>query len=72
MDDDGPPSAEAHAKKSIPLTIRCHVCGQLGHKAGFKGTVYVDCPNKPCYLWCVSRLLRLLRADRLAVPSSSQ
>jgi hypothetical protein len=26
------------------------VCGQRGHKAGFVGAVYVDCPNKPCYL----------------------
>jgi hypothetical protein len=26
------------------------VCGQKGHKAGFVGAVYHDCPNKPCYL----------------------
>lgn len=26
------------------------VCGQKGHKAGFVGATYLDCPNKPCYL----------------------
>jgi DNA damage-binding protein 2 len=26
------------------------VCGKSGHKAGFVGSVYMDCPNKPCYL----------------------
>ena len=26
------------------------VCGKRGHNAGFVGAVYVDCPNKPCYL----------------------
>lgn len=29
---------------------RCHVCGAIGHTAGFVGSVYFDCPNKPCYL----------------------
>ncbi|KAK9845886.1 hypothetical protein WJX81_005132 [Elliptochloris bilobata] len=28
----------------------CHVCGKSGHCAGFIGSVYHDCPNKPCYL----------------------
>mmetsp|Transcript_9398 Transcript_9398/g.28271 ORF Transcript_9398/g.28271 Transcript_9398/m.28271 type:complete len:589 (+) Transcript_9398:319-2085(+) len=30
----------------------CHVCGRSGHAAGFVngGTVYLDCPMKPCYL----------------------
>uniref|UniRef100_A0A7S3R246 Protein DAMAGED DNA-BINDING 2 n=1 Tax=Dunaliella tertiolecta TaxID=3047 RepID=A0A7S3R246_DUNTE len=28
----------------------CKVCGQRGHSAGFQGSVYVDCINKPCYL----------------------
>ncbi len=27
-----------------------HVCGQKGHQAGFVGSVYLDCINKPCYL----------------------
>ena len=26
------------------------VCGKAGHNAGFVGSVYFDCPNKPCYL----------------------
>ncbi|GIL75418.1 hypothetical protein Vretifemale_5211, partial [Volvox reticuliferus] len=28
----------------------CKVCGKRGHKAGFVGATYVDCPNRPCYL----------------------
>ncbi|CAL8469557.1 g9098 [Coccomyxa elongata] len=28
----------------------CHVCGKKGHCAGFVGSVYHDCPFKPCYL----------------------
>lgn len=30
--------------------LLCHVCGERGHKAGFVGATYLDCPNKPCYL----------------------
>ena len=30
--------------------LSCHVCGQRGHQAGFVGSVYLDCINKPCYL----------------------
>lgn len=26
------------------------VCGKSGHAAGFVGSTYIDCPNKPCYL----------------------
>lgn len=26
------------------------VCGKRGHNAGFMGALYLDCPNKPCYL----------------------
>jgi hypothetical protein len=26
------------------------VCGKKGHRAGFVGSVYYDCPNRPCYL----------------------
>ncbi|CAI5987279.1 unnamed protein product [Closterium sp. NIES-64] len=26
------------------------VCGSKGHEAGFVGSVYVDCPNRPCFL----------------------
>lgn len=29
---------------------KLQVCGQKGHCAGFVGSVYQDCPNKPCYL----------------------
>ncbi|PNW73904.1 hypothetical protein CHLRE_13g577550v5 [Chlamydomonas reinhardtii] len=28
----------------------CKVCGKRGHRAGFVGATYLDCPNKPCYL----------------------
>ncbi|EFJ49678.1 hypothetical protein VOLCADRAFT_117128, partial [Volvox carteri f. nagariensis] len=28
----------------------CKVCGKRGHKAGFVGATYLDCPNRPCYL----------------------
>ncbi|GIL51301.1 hypothetical protein Vafri_7323 [Volvox africanus] len=28
----------------------CKVCGKRGHKAGFVGATYMDCPNRPCYL----------------------
>ncbi|MEW5309312.1 MAG: hypothetical protein WDW38_001207 [Sanguina aurantia] len=35
----------------IPLNSQvCKVCGRKGHKAGFVGSVYMDCPFKPCYL----------------------
>jgi DNA damage-binding protein 2 len=49
-------TARRQAKISIPLgkgkqkQLTCHVCGKKGHNAGFVGSVYVDCPNKPCYL----------------------
>ena len=33
---------------------RPQVCGKAGHQAGFVGSTYVDCPNKPCYLCKVS------------------
>ena len=26
------------------------VCKAKDHQAGFVGSVYLDCPNKPCYL----------------------
>ncbi|CAI7913055.1 unnamed protein product [Closterium sp. NIES-54] len=28
----------------------CRVCGSKGHEAGFVGSVYIDCPNRPCFL----------------------
>lgn len=30
--------------------LTCHVCGARGHAAGFVGSVYVDCANRPCFL----------------------
>ena len=30
--------------------LHLQVCRQKGHCAGFVGSVYQDCPNKPCYL----------------------
>ncbi|KAL3157624.1 hypothetical protein ABBQ32_012072 [Trebouxia sp. C0010 RCD-2024] len=47
------PSSNKKVKLSISLSrakLECHVCGQKGHCAGFVGSVYQDCPNKPCYL----------------------
>lgn len=47
------PSSNKKVKLSISLSRakqECHVCGQKGHCAGFVGSVYQDCPNKPCYL----------------------
>lgn len=50
------PAAGASASGRIRIKLAgggegvCHVCGQRGHTAGFRGAVYVDCPNKPCYL----------------------
>ena len=26
------------------------VCGKAGLNAGFVGALYLDCPNRPCYL----------------------
>ncbi|KAF3333661.1 protein DAMAGED DNA-BINDING 2 [Carex littledalei] len=41
-------------KKKEPITISlkkvCKVCKRKGHKAGFKGAIYIDCPMKPCFL----------------------
>ncbi|KAI5064101.1 hypothetical protein GOP47_0020771 [Adiantum capillus-veneris] len=43
-------------KKKEPITISlktaklCKVCKAKDHQAGFVGSVYVDCPNKPCFL----------------------
>ena len=34
-------------KGSTDATAQCHVCGAKGHCAGFIGSVYVDCPNRP-------------------------
>jgi DNA damage-binding protein 2 len=30
--------------------VTCKVCKEEGHAAGFRGNVYFDCPNKPCFL----------------------
>eukprot|EP00899_Mesostigma_viride_P017477 jgi/Mesvir1/25730/Mv01914-RA.1 len=42
------------ARKPLSLSLKkklgCKVCGKTGHTAGFVGAVYVDCPNRPCYL----------------------
>jgi hypothetical protein len=34
-------------KGSTDAGAQCHVCGAKGHCAGFIGSVYVDCPNRP-------------------------
>lgn len=34
----------------LSLTPVLQVCKKTGHQAGFVGSVYMDCPNKPCYL----------------------
>lgn len=34
----------------MQLSYPFQVCGKTGHRAGFVGATYVDCPNKPCYL----------------------
>ncbi|WIA23508.1 hypothetical protein OEZ85_000248 [Tetradesmus obliquus] len=59
-DDEQEQEPEIQAQQAKPSKISvalrtgsglvCHVCGQRGHKAGFVGAVYMDCPNKPCYL----------------------
>jgi DNA damage-binding protein 2 len=38
------------AKAAAALAGGCKVCGARDHTAGFQGSVYLDCPNKPCYL----------------------
>ena len=53
-DDDGlAPAPRARLKVHLskkgsndPSAV-CHVCNKRGHCAGFVGSVYVDCPNKP-------------------------
>eukprot|EP00249_Psilotum_nudum_P011683 c23318_g1_i1 orf=119-1795(+) len=43
-------------KKRKPITISlkdaklCKVCKGKDHQAGFVGSIYMDCPNKPCFL----------------------
>ena len=64
--DDAAPAAAARAPLApsgrapgakIKLTLqacgangRCKACGSTTHTAGFQGAVYVDCPDRPCYL----------------------
>jgi hypothetical protein len=75
------PTGRAPSGK-IKLTLsagsgRCKACGSTAHTAGFQGAVYVDCPDRPCYLCkkasrplasaarrvaCASRALRLAHA----------
>ncbi|MCO5570673.1 hypothetical protein L7F22_024400 [Adiantum nelumboides] len=49
-------STQNGKKKKKPITISlklaklCKVCKANDHQAGFVGSVYVDCPNKPCFL----------------------
>lgn len=48
------PTGRAPSGK-IKLTLsagsgRCKACGSTAHTAGFQGAVYVDCPDRPCYL----------------------
>eukprot|EP00798_Chlamydomonas_sp_ICE-L_P012578 gene12578-15802_t len=50
------PKLESAKKITISLNkgnnknLYCKVCGKTGHLAGFLGSVYLDCPNRPCYL----------------------
>ncbi|KAK9810883.1 hypothetical protein WJX73_005316 [Symbiochloris irregularis] len=45
------PAAKGKIKMSLSKTGQtCHVCGKKGHNAGFIGSVYMDCPNRPCFL----------------------
>ncbi|CAM6103070.1 unnamed protein product [Calypogeia fissa] len=43
-----------HERKKITIKLKgskqCKVCKKFDHQAGFLGSVYIDCPNKPCYL----------------------
>lgn len=58
--EGGPSSAPTPHKQKGKISIKlgggshaeavCHVCGARGHSAGFAGSVYIDCINKPCYL----------------------
>ena len=36
-----------HKKGSVNSAATCHVCLKQGHCAGFDGSVYIDCPNRP-------------------------
>ena len=68
------PSGRAPGKK-IKLTLAnhaagaCKACGSTAHAAGFQGAVYVDCPDRPCYLCKKARLASAARrgAARVAV-----
>jgi hypothetical protein len=44
------------AKAAAAVAGGCKVCGARDHTAGFQGSVYLDCPNKPCYLCKLVRL----------------
>lgn len=41
-------------RKPITISLKaaklCKVCKAKDHQAGFMGSIYVDCPNKPCFL----------------------
>ncbi|XP_002979996.2 DNA damage-binding protein 2 [Selaginella moellendorffii] len=41
-------------RKKITISLKaaklCKVCKGKDHQAGFVGSVYLDCPNRPCYL----------------------
>lgn len=36
-----------HKRGSKDTSAVCHVCLRRGHCAGFNGSVYIDCPNRP-------------------------
>ncbi|KAK9811590.1 hypothetical protein WJX72_006636 [[Myrmecia] bisecta] len=46
----GPRKKQKISVKLGQRSLVCHVCGKPGHNAGFVGSVYLDCPNRPCYL----------------------
>lgn len=57
LEDDAEPQPAPRQRIKVALNnakangeLVCHVCGQRGHQAGFVGSVYLDCINKPCYL----------------------
>lgn len=58
--DNMPHGLDHVGRKKLSLSLKkkgskgavCHVCGRAGHAAGFLGggSIYMDCPFKPCYL----------------------
>ncbi|CAM6030736.1 unnamed protein product [Sphagnum balticum] len=53
-DEEGDQRSSVTKKARISISLKgakvCKVCKAKDHQAGFVGSVYMDCPNKPCYL----------------------